>query len=424
MNLRSAAVLFLAVAASAAPSAGTLYSRYVRAVQNTPQKQLQTCAALPADVFAHAAPQLADLRLVGSGREIPYVVRIAAPVSQSQSSIQPLNLGERQNHVVFDAAMPEGHYSDVELSISATDFIATVDVTGSQTQSGTPETRLGSYTIFDFSRQKLGRSTILHLTESDLRYLHVRISAPLKPEQISGLTIDRIPESKAQYVTVADTSKVKQENHLTKIEFIVPANVPVDRIEFVPGANPASFSRTALVTIELTPKGPIAMEDRLEPISFSGNLLRIHGTHDGHRIDDERLMIETGQTALPPEPTTWDVVIDNGDDAPIALKAVRLEMLQRTLCFDAAPETSYRLYYGDPALAAPRYDFATLFTPEKDAAQAAIGPEEKNPEWQPRPDTRPFTEKHPGLLWTALIVVIALLGGIALRSGKQIKSRG
>lgn len=424
MNFRSAALLILAVAAPAAPSAGTLYSRYDRALQNTPQQQLQTCAALPADVFAHAAPQLADLRLVGSSKEIPYVVRIAAPVSQSQSAIQPLNLGERQNHVVFDAAMPEGHYSDVQLAVTADNFIATVDVTGSQTQSGTPETRLGSYTIFDFTRQKLGRSTVLHLPESDLRYLHVRVSAPLKPEQITGLTIDRLPESKAQYVTVADTSSVAQKDHHTQIEFTVPANVPVDRIEFFPGADPASFSREITVAVAPSPGKGSASQEPAEPVSVPGNLLRIHGTHDGHRIDEERLAVETSQLFPATEETRLTLSIDNGDDAPIALNSVRLEMFARTLCFDAAQETSYRLYYGDPALATPRYDYATLFAPEKDAAQAAIGPEEKNPAWQPRPDTRPFTEKHPGLLWTALIVVIALLGLIALRSGKQIKSRG
>lgn len=40
-----------------------------------------------------------------------------------------------------------------------------------------------------------------------------------------------------------------------------------------------------------------------------------------------------------------------------------------------------------------------------------------------RPNTRPFTEKHPAFLWIALIAVIALLGGIALRSAKHPEQR-
>jgi len=97
--------------------------------------------------------------------------------------------------------------------------------------------------------------------------------------------------------------------------------------------------------------------------------------------------------------------------------------LERTLCFNAIPGGKYLLYYGDPALAAPRYDYATLFSQESGAARAALGPEQENPEYRPRPDARPFTERHPALLWVALVLVIVLLGGIALRSAKQVNPR-
>lgn len=94
---------------------------------------------------------------------------------------------------------------------------------------------------------------------------------------------------------------------------------------------------------------------------------------------------------------------------PLMPESVRLEMLERTLCFEAAEKARYTLFYGDPALAAPHYDYATLFTAKTDATQTVAGPEQRNPEYQSRPDERPFTEKHPALLWAALIVVIALL---------------
>ncbi len=103
----------------------------------------------------------------------------------------------------------------------------------------------------------------------------------------------------------------------------------------------------------------------------------------------------------------------------MSLQSVRLEMLERTLCFDAAANTAYTLHYGDPALAAPQYDYARLFSPQANPLQATAGPEQPNPAWQPRPDERPFTEKHPILLWAALIGVIALLAGIAFKSQKQ-----
>jgi hypothetical protein len=93
-------------------------------------------------------------------------------------------------------------------------------------------------------------------------------------------------------------------------------------------------------------------------------------------------------------------------------------MLERSLCFEAEASGNYSLFYGDPALEAPRYDYARLFAAQANAAQIAAGPEGLNRAYQPRPDTRPFTERHPALLWVALAVVIALLGAIALRSAK------
>jgi hypothetical protein len=42
-----------------------------------------------------------------------------------------------------------------------------------------------------------------------------------------------------------------------------------------------------------------------------------------------------------------------------------------------------------------------------------------NPQYRARPDARPFTEKHPGLLWAALVLVVGVLGFVALRTAKQ-----
>ncbi|HZU10612.1 MAG TPA: hypothetical protein VFA02_11980 [Pseudacidobacterium sp.] len=77
-----------------------------------------------------------------------------------------------------------------------------------------------------------------------------------------------------------------------------------------------------------------------------------------------------------------------------------------------------------PALAwsvrasSPEYDYARLFQPDKDAARGMLRPEEENPQYQTRPDTRPFTERHPALLWIALVAAVAILGSIALQTAK------
>jgi len=48
-----------------------------------------------------------------------------------------------------------------------------------------------------------------------------------------------------------------------------------------------------------------------------------------------------------------------------------------------------------------------------------LGPEEANPEYEARPDARPFTERYPWLLWVALVLVVGLVGAVALRTAKE-----
>jgi len=411
----SAAILLLA-AVAATPE--IKYFRYERPILRSPQSSGQSCLVLDPDLFAHAAPQLADLRLYREVAETPFVIRTAAPRETVEKSITPLNVGVRGGQTVFDAGMPDGHYSDLQLAVTGKNFIATVIVTGSQAETGSAETKIGSFTIFDLTSQKLGRSTVLHLPESDFRYLHFRINGPLSPESVTGLSVVRLPASQPKYQAVAESSQIARKGHSSVLEFTVPAHLPVDRIAFTPGAEPAQFNRDVSISVAPVSQSPAA--DTVQPqrtVTSSGNLLRVHGVQNGHRIDEEHLAIDAPWVDFS-TPSKWTISIENGDDAPLKLESVRLEMLERNLCFEAQGNGSYLLMYGDPALAAPRYDYATLFTPQANASQIAAGPEQPNPIYKPRPDARPFTEKHPALLWIALAVVIALLGAIALRSAK------
>jgi hypothetical protein len=143
---------------------------------------------------------------------------------------------------------------------------------------------------------------------------------------------------------------------------------------------------------------------------------------DGHRIDEERLTVSAPEADFD-DPAKWTITIENHDDAPIQLTSVRLEMLERHLCFDATAGDDYTLFYGDSALAAPVYDYAALFVLQENGVAAQLGAETANPAYQPRPDERPFTDKHPTLLWVALVLVIALLGAVAFRSCKAAPAK-
>lgn len=409
-------VLLIAVVAA---SPEILHFRYERPVETVPQRSGQSCLTLDPGIFAHASSQLADLRLYHDGAETPYAIHLAVSMEGAEKSIAALNLGVRGGQTAFDAELPNIHYSDVHLDVMAQNFIATVTVSGSRTETGSAETKLGAYTIFDLTRQKLGRSTVLHLPESDFAYLHFRVAGPISPESITGLSIERLPAGQPRYETIAESSQTIQKEHESILQFVVPAHVPVDQVVFLPGAAPALFSRDVRISVTAaTLPSETSGAEASQPVVSSGSILRLHGNQNGHRIDEERLAIDAPRVDFE-TPAKWTVAIDNGDDEPLTMKSVRLEMLQRSLCFDAAANTHYALFYGDSALTAPRYDYAKLFVPQADTASATAGPEQPNSTYQPRPDMRPFTEKHPALLWIALVAVIALLGWIALRSHRR-----
>ncbi len=107
-----AALLLLSLAV---PAPEPRYFAYERAIENLPQESGQTCVTLEPAIFAHAASQLADLRLYRGTTETPYVIQTSAPAATSHEIIAPLNLGRQAGQTVFDLAMPAGSYSDLQL---------------------------------------------------------------------------------------------------------------------------------------------------------------------------------------------------------------------------------------------------------------------------------------------------------------------
>jgi hypothetical protein len=411
----------LALLLLAAPPAEIRYFHFERPVQTPAQSAGQTCLVVDPGVYFHAAPGLADLRLYQGTTETAYELRSDVPIVSTDQTIPLLNLGRAGNQTVFDAEMPEGHYSDLQLKVTGHDFLATVKVSGSQSQTDSERTTLGAFTVFDLSSQRLGRSTVLHLPESDFRFLHFQIAGPITPQDVTGLSITRLPESRPKYLTVAETATplAGKRDSVFVMDVFGP---PVDRLVVVPGAMPPNFSRDVEIRVDsLWPRGA---DDGTEPpqaVTASGNILRVHSIENGHRIDEDRLVVDAPESSFAGQ--RWTITILNRDDAPIQIASVRLEMLERRLCFDAAVGAAYTLYYGDSALAPPRYDYASLFVMERDPIVAKLGTETANPAWRPRPDERPFTEKHPVLLWIALVLVIALLVAVAFRSFKSASAK-
>jgi hypothetical protein len=366
---------------------------------------------------------LKDLRLYQDGHEVPYAITLSEPEQPDSDTANVRNLGLRGRTIVFDLEMPNRPYTDVTLNLTGQDFIATATVSGTRDPNYSNQTHLGDFTLFDLTSQHLSRSTTLHLQETDLPYLHVELAVTPAPgahtftptwQMVSGVTVPPSREAQSLYTTAASSSSITQRGTQTVAIFPLPQRVPIERVSFdLPPTYKSNFSRDVHIA-DHPANAPSASE------TLAGTIFRVHLTQSGREIRQQQLSVPATLGSNMQSPAIVEVAIDNGNDTPIPLTAIRLEMRQRKICFDAPTAQALTLFYGDPGLTAPRYDYARLFSPSGAIHAAQLSPEQLNPAYRDRPDSRPLTDRHPHLLWIALLIVICLLAIVAIRSSRTI----
>src|SRR5262249_61702915 len=88
----------------------------------------------------------------------------------------------------------------------------------------------------------------------------------------------------------------------------------------------------------------------------------------------------------------------------------------RRLLSRTPPGGSYRLLYGTGRAVSPQYDLGHYLEagPGKPLySSLSLGPEETTANYR---DPRPFSERHPSLLWISLGIAVVLIGLTALKT--------
>lgn len=416
------ALLLLQATSSLEPVASDpQYLRYQRTL--TTSGAGQNCAVIDPQIFPHAAPSLRDLRLYQDGREVPYAITVSVPQQPDSDVGQVRNLGLRGGNIVFDVEMPNRPYTEITLDLAGQDFLATATVSGTRYPNYSNQTRLGEFTLFDLTSQHLSRNTTIHLQETSLPYLHIELalspatgnrSFNATPEMVRGVTVPPSREAQSLYTTAATTATIKQRGRQSVATFVLPERIPVERVSFdLAPTYKANFSRD--IRISDRPNGSNSVSE-----SLAGTILRVHLNQAGREIRHEQLSVPAILGSNMQSAATVEVAVDNGDDTPLPITAIRLEMRQRKICFDVAAAGALTLFYGDPALSAPQYDYARLFTLSDAMHTAQLGAEQLNPRYHDRPDSRPLTDRYPHLLWIVLLIVVCILAVVAIRSSKTV----
>jgi hypothetical protein len=417
------ALLLWQAAPGAGPTADPQYLRYQRTITVSGGAG-QSCVVIDPQIFPHAAPSLKDLRLYQGGHEVPYAITLSEPQQPDSDTARVRNLGLRGRNIVFDMEMPNRPYTEITLDLAGQDFLATATVSGTRDPNYSNQTRLGEFTLFDLSSQHLSRNTTIHLQETSLPYLHIELaispatgnrSFVANPEMVKGITVPPSREAQSLYTTVATATTITRRGRQSVASFALPERVPVERVSFdMAPTYKANFSRDVHITDRPGDSSNSVSE------SLAGTILHVHLTQAGRDIRQEQLSVPAILGSNMQSAATVEVEVDNGDDTPLPITAIRLEMRERKICFDISSAQPLTLYYGDPALAAPQYDYARLFTPSNAMHPAQLGAEQLNPTYHDRPDARPLTDRHPHLLWIALLVVVCVLAIVAIRSSKTV----
>lgn len=105
---------------------------------------------------------------------------------------------------------------------------------------------------------------------------------------------------------------------------------------------------------------------------------------------------------------TVDLVVDEGDNTPLPLGSIRLQLDTWTIRFLHPGGGGVRLLYGDPHRRAPRYDLTLL--------SSQLGPEAREVTLLPESPAGSDPARVPrGLFWGALVAAVAVLVLVLVR---------
>lgn len=402
-------VLFFVVSSLPLALAQQAEQRYFTTMRNVrvTDTARQNYVVLDPEVWQKARSDLADLRLYDGARQVAYVhLQARGGASAEEHEVKILNLAHVGDHTEFDLDMqgvPE--YDHIRLKLDAKNFVASASVEGRNEITGgkrapwpTPST------LYDFSTEKLGSNFTIALPTWSFRYVRVKLGREIEPKQVLGASVSNLQERKAAYIPAGTCHSASSPNtRQSAFQCDLFANMPVDRVVFDVSANNVNFRRTVVIDgekdLQLT----------------SGEITRIRARRNGQNVVSEDVIVRASICTC----KQFTVLVENGDDPSLDIKSVQPQSYQHRLFFEPVGRTSLTLYYGDTKLGSPTYDYAKLFTEEPNAVEASLDAPVANPAYTPRPDDRPWSDRHGSVLWLAMILAVAVLAWLAVRGLRE-----
>jgi hypothetical protein len=361
-------------------------------------------------VFDGARPDLADLRLYGGDREVPYALR----VRHKQDVRQRLNAREfnravnadRSAEVSLDLGEQPGDYNEIEVATPGREFRRRLRV-----EAGNDGKTWSTVLDRELARFEADGQTLdvrrFTFPPSRFRYLRVRVSPyeGVKDDApaINAVTVFHEVHVPGDYRTLPAILEPRQP---------VPADGGPGSAWFIRFGDNNELAPCELLTLAVDGNEfvrayrlEVANPDEPPQVVATGELRR--RPHDA----DRPLVISF------PEVTArrLRLVVTDQRNPPLNLTGVQYTAAARQVIYRPADVGGpLRLYFGNGAARPPGYDFAAALPEELDPkpAEASLGPRQKNPDYQPPP--KPLTERYPWAVYVVLgaasLVLLGLLG--------------
>jgi hypothetical protein len=369
---------------------------------------------LDGGVYESAQEDLRDLRVVDSqGIEVASkVVRLSHENGERELAVTVINqalTADGRATLTLDLGADPPRHNSVRLRTESRNFSQRVSVEAGDDNRRWELLRDDGY-IFDFSRDTHAHSLKVDYPLSTRRYLRVSVEGRDDgPVRIDGADVFFLTELAAKLNHLPARLLSQEQDGKQRASVLLLdlnyAKLPTARVEFETDAE--NFQRR--VEIEgsnsaesLKPGG----EYLWRPVG-GGEIFDI-------RLDRRRprqLRVDYSEARF----RYLRVKIFNYDDRPIKISAVKVSGHPRYLLFRREAGHSYRLFYGNPLAAPPRYDIEQLaaYLNLEKLPVARLGDERRLEPAARAEESRP--PRGPLWLWAALVAAAAVLGTLIYR---------
>lgn len=363
-------------------------------------------------LYSRMREDLADLRIVKDNDELPYIIEtMAGSVEERECRPAVLNkavVPDTGVQITLDLAKckDEPKHSRLRIATAETNFRQRVRIETSDDNRFWVIAREDGY-IFDFTQgdRKLSALTVDYPVSTG-RYVRATIFGWTATSAIAEAWLEYRVERVAERYIVAGVTPERSEDSATRTSILTldlsQPGLPSDRVRV--DADRSDFHRA----VELE-----ASDDAKNWRTVAQGTIFQVGNEQSLALSyreryDRYLRLR----------------IFNGDNRPVPVVRVYVETLKRVMKFLPPSAGDVQLYYGNPDARAPVYDFAAILRRQAPLPETTplVGEWRRNPDYRsPAEPVKPWSERHPALLYGVLGVAVVGMGLVTVRFLLKVK---